>query len=169
MAVQGAGGWPAADQKRTAPCPAAEPRARARGAQGIKPETRTYNTIMTACNRAGQPESAMGVYERMLGDGMQPTTSTYTGLITAWGKIGKVAAARPRPALPPAAPPCRPQPPASARPVVRKAAAAARARSLQTPTGRAGRRCRPFVPLQSERSALVAGSARPRAEPREER
>ena len=59
-------------------------------AQGTKPETRTYNTIMTACNRSGQPESAMAVYERMLADGMQPTTGTYTGLITAWGKNGKV-------------------------------------------------------------------------------
>ncbi len=58
--------------------------------QGTKPETRTYNTIMTACNRSGQPESAMAVYERMLADGMQPTTGTYTGLITAWGKNGKV-------------------------------------------------------------------------------
>ncbi len=67
---------------------------------------------MTACNRAGQPESAMGVYERMLSDGMQPTTSTYTGLITAWGKIGKVAAAPPMPCPAALARPCRPPRPA---------------------------------------------------------
>ena len=58
--------------------------------QGIKPEVRTYNTIINACNRSGQPEAAMQVYERMVADGMQPSATTYTALISAYGKAGKV-------------------------------------------------------------------------------
>jgi pentatricopeptide repeat domain-containing protein 1 len=60
-------------------------------AQGTKPEVRTYNTIISACNRSGQPESALAVYERMLADGAQPTATTYTALISAYGKTGKVS------------------------------------------------------------------------------
>lgn len=59
-------------------------------AQGTKPEVRTYNTIISACNRSGQPENALRVYERMLADGAQPTATTYTALISAYGKTGKV-------------------------------------------------------------------------------
>ena len=51
---------------------------------------RTYNTIINACNRSGQPEAALQVYERMLADGMQPSATTYTALISAYGKAGKV-------------------------------------------------------------------------------
>lgn len=58
-------------------------------AQGTKPEVRTYNTIISACNRSGQPEQALRVYERMLADGAQPTATTYTALISAYGKTGK--------------------------------------------------------------------------------
>lgn len=59
--------------------------------QGTKPEVRTYNTIISACNRSGQPENALRVYERMLADGAQPTATTYTALISAYGKTGKVS------------------------------------------------------------------------------
>ncbi len=52
---------------------------------------RTYNTIISACNRSGQPEHALRVYERMLADGAQPTATTYTALISAYGKTGKVS------------------------------------------------------------------------------
>ena len=58
--------------------------------QGTKPEVRTYNTIINACNRSGQPEHALKVYERMIADGTQPTATTYTALISAYGKTGKV-------------------------------------------------------------------------------
>lgn len=58
--------------------------------QGTKPEVRTYNTIISACNRSGQAEHALRVYERMLADGAQPTATTYTALISAYGKTGKV-------------------------------------------------------------------------------
>ena len=63
--------------------------------QGTKPEVRTYNTIISACNRSGQPESALRVYERMLADGAQPTAATYTALISAYGKTGKARATAP--------------------------------------------------------------------------
>ena len=32
-------------------------------AEGIKPVTRTYNTLMIACNASGQWQEALGVYE----------------------------------------------------------------------------------------------------------
>ena len=60
------------------------------GSQGCTPEARTYNTIISACAKAGQPEAARGVYERMLVDGVQPTGTTYTSLISAYGKAGQV-------------------------------------------------------------------------------
>ena len=52
---------------------------------------RTYNTIINACNRSGQPEYALQVYERMLAEGTHPTATTYTALISAYGKTGKVS------------------------------------------------------------------------------
>jgi pentatricopeptide repeat protein len=52
---------------------------------------RTYNTIISACNRSGQAEHALRVYERMLADGAQPTATTYTALISAYGKTGKAS------------------------------------------------------------------------------
>ena len=58
--------------------------------QGTKPEVRTYNTIINACNRSQQPEHALKVYDRMISDGTQPTATTYTALISAYGKTGKV-------------------------------------------------------------------------------
>jgi pentatricopeptide repeat protein len=58
--------------------------------QGCTPEPRTYNTIIAACSRAGQPAAAAAVYERMLADGVAPTGTTYTSLISAHGKAGQV-------------------------------------------------------------------------------
>ena len=81
--------------------------------QGTKPEVRTYNTILSACNRSGQPEHALRVYERMLADGAQPTATTYTALISAYGKTGKVRA---RAIIPPVSPcPSLPRPPGVSR------------------------------------------------------
>ena len=58
--------------------------------QGCSPEPRTYNTIISACSKAGQPEAAAAVYQRMLADGVGPTGTTYTSLISAYGKAGQV-------------------------------------------------------------------------------
>ena len=61
-----------------------------RPVQAVVPETRTYNTIINACNRSGQPDEGYKVYERMLREGAVPSATTYTALISAYGKIGKV-------------------------------------------------------------------------------
>lgn len=58
--------------------------------QGCTAEPRTYNTIISACSKGGQPGAALRVYERMLADGVQPTGTTYTSLISAFGKAGQV-------------------------------------------------------------------------------
>lgn len=47
---------------------------------------RTYNTIITACNKSGQPEEGLRIYERMVSSGVKPTATTYTALISAYGK-----------------------------------------------------------------------------------
>lgn len=58
--------------------------------QGIQPEVRTYNTIITACNKSGQPEEGLAIYERMAASGVSPSATTYTALISAYGNQGKV-------------------------------------------------------------------------------
>ncbi len=54
--------------------------------QNIPAEVRTYNTIIGACARAGQPEAAALVYERMLEDNAAPTATTATALVSAFAK-----------------------------------------------------------------------------------
>jgi len=54
--------------------------------QGIQPEVRTYNTIITACNKSSRPEEGLAIYERMVRAGVKPTATTYTALISAYGK-----------------------------------------------------------------------------------
>jgi pentatricopeptide repeat protein len=51
---------------------------------------RTYNTIITACNKSSRPEEGLAIYERMVRAGVKPTATTYTALISAYGKQGKV-------------------------------------------------------------------------------
>jgi pentatricopeptide repeat domain-containing protein 1 len=49
--------------------------------QGIQAEVRTYNTVISACNKSGQPEHALQIYQRMLAAGVKPSATTYTALI----------------------------------------------------------------------------------------
>lgn len=58
--------------------------------QGIQPEVRTYNTIITACNKSGKPEQGLKIYERMVAAGVKASATTYTALISAYGKQGMV-------------------------------------------------------------------------------
>ena len=51
---------------------------------------RTYNTIITACNKSGQPDEGLQVYDRMVAAGVAPSATTYTALISAYGKQGRV-------------------------------------------------------------------------------
>lgn len=64
--------------------------AAARPLQGIQPEVRTYNTIITACNKSGKPEQGLKIYERMVAAGVKASATTYTALISAYGKQGMV-------------------------------------------------------------------------------
>lgn len=58
--------------------------------QGTAPEVRTYNTVIGACARAGQPGAAAAVYRRMLGDGAAPTATTATALVSVFARAGQV-------------------------------------------------------------------------------
>lgn len=51
---------------------------------------RTYNTIITACNKSGKPEQGLKIYERMVAAGVKASATTYTALISAYGKQGMV-------------------------------------------------------------------------------
>jgi len=51
---------------------------------------RTYNTVIGACARAGQPGAAAAVYRRMLGDGAAPTATTATALVSVFARAGQV-------------------------------------------------------------------------------
>jgi pentatricopeptide repeat domain-containing protein 1 len=55
----------------------------------MTPVTRTYNTLMIACNVSGQWQEALSVYEEMLGAGHVPNTTTYNALICAYSRSGK--------------------------------------------------------------------------------
>lgn len=58
--------------------------------QGTAPEVRTYNTVIGACSRAGQPGAAADVYRRMLADGAAPTATTATALVSVFARAGQV-------------------------------------------------------------------------------
>ena len=57
-------------------------------AQNIQPVTRTYNTLMIACNTSSQWGEALRVYEEMAGAGHAPNTTTFNALISAYSKAG---------------------------------------------------------------------------------
>jgi pentatricopeptide repeat protein len=55
---------------------------------GIKPDQFSYNALIAAAHRAGEPtEEAYTVFERMLRAGIQPNEMTYTNLIAACGAL----------------------------------------------------------------------------------
>lgn len=60
--------------------------------QNIAAEVRTYNTIIGACARAGQPDAAASVYDRMLQDHAVPTATTATALVSAFAKVDQASA-----------------------------------------------------------------------------
>jgi pentatricopeptide repeat protein len=74
----------------------------------MRPTARSYNALLSACERAGQPDRALEVFANMLrarrnGDlQLQPTAVTYNTLLSACGKAGRSAAvyARDTPAIP---------------------------------------------------------------------
>lgn len=57
-------------------------------AQGIEPVTRTYNTLMIACNTSGQWATALQLHEEMRAAGHALNTTSYNALISAHSKAG---------------------------------------------------------------------------------
>jgi pentatricopeptide repeat domain-containing protein 1 len=55
-----------------------------------KPVTRTYNTLMIACNTSGQWQEALNVYGEMIRLGHSPNTTTFNALISAHSKAGRL-------------------------------------------------------------------------------
>jgi pentatricopeptide repeat protein len=56
--------------------------------QGIEPVTRTFNTLMIACNTSGQWQEALQVFNKMISAGHAPNTTTFNALISAYSKVG---------------------------------------------------------------------------------
>ena len=64
-------------------------------AAGIETTVVTYNTLIDACVKNGEPtEAAMGVLSALVAAGHRPDVVTYTTLLKHFGKEGDVAAAR---------------------------------------------------------------------------
>jgi pentatricopeptide repeat protein len=59
-------------------------------ANHTKPVTRTYNTLMIACNTSGQWQKALNVYAEMVRMGHGPNTTTFNALISAHSKAGRL-------------------------------------------------------------------------------
>ena len=56
--------------------------------QGVPPVTRTFNTLMIACNTSGQWQQALEVHREMRGAGHPLNTTSYNALISAHSKSG---------------------------------------------------------------------------------
>jgi len=56
--------------------------------QGVPPVTRTYNTLMIACNTSGQWQQALEVHRAMRAAGHMLNTTSYNALISAHSKSG---------------------------------------------------------------------------------
>jgi pentatricopeptide repeat protein len=56
--------------------------------QGVPPVTRTYNTLMIACNTSGQWQQALEVHKEMRAAGHMLNTTSYNALISAHSKSG---------------------------------------------------------------------------------
>lgn len=67
----------------------------------MRPTTRSYNALLSACERAGQPDRALEVWANMQrarrnGDAqLLPTAVTYNTLLSTCGKAGRCAAHTP--------------------------------------------------------------------------
>lgn len=75
----------------------------AMNANNTKPVTRTYNTLMIACNTSGQWQKALDVYSEMVRMGHAPNTTTYNALISAHSKAGRLEKVRAAAVIPTAA------------------------------------------------------------------
>lgn len=68
----------------------------------MRPTTRSYNALLSACERAGQPDRALEVWANMQrarrnGDAqLLPTAVTYNTLLSTCGKAGRCATHAPQ-------------------------------------------------------------------------
>ncbi len=58
--------------------------------QGLQAEARTYNTVISACSKAGQFDRALRVYQHMRASGVEPSTTTYTAMIGVFSRLGQL-------------------------------------------------------------------------------
>jgi len=59
-------------------------------AAGIIPDVITYSALISACEKGGQAELALKIFDDMRADGIIPNVITYSALISACEKAGKV-------------------------------------------------------------------------------
>jgi pentatricopeptide repeat domain-containing protein 1 len=52
----------------------------------VKPDVYSYNALISACEKGGQWERAVEVFEEMKAAGVKPDVITYSALITACEK-----------------------------------------------------------------------------------
>ncbi len=57
----------------------------------MEPNTRSFNALMSACERGGEPDRALEVFRKIERSAQQPTAVTYNTLLSALGKAGRCA------------------------------------------------------------------------------
>lgn len=55
----------------------------------MQPTTRSFNALMSACERGDQPDRALEVFRKMKRAQQPPTAVTYNTLLSALGKAGR--------------------------------------------------------------------------------
>lgn len=48
----------------------------------------TYSALISACEKAGQWQAALDLFERMQAEGCPPNVITFNSIITACGQVG---------------------------------------------------------------------------------
>lgn len=53
----------------------------------VRPNIITYNSLISACEKAGRLDQALGVFDKLLASGLDPDVITYSALISACEKV----------------------------------------------------------------------------------
>ena len=54
----------------------------------VRPNIITYNSLISACEKAGRLDQALAVFDKLLASGLDPDVITYSALISACEKVG---------------------------------------------------------------------------------